>query len=155
LPDSIYFHETVGIISGGYPLAAISKSDESVLFRVPVGTEFNYTLGGTLGVWNPGYVGILASASVTLSHVEPGGNTLLATQSVQVGVVPPTEEARVVEFHGTLAAGDYLYEAHLHAQTAQYGGQPGGELSLGFWRWPRLTAIEPVSWGQVKALYRE
>jgi hypothetical protein len=59
-----------------------------------------------------------------------------------------------VSFHGLLTPGDYLYEAHLYAEVPQWGGYPWGELWLRFAVHNVPTAVEPVSWGAVKSLFR-
>jgi hypothetical protein len=155
--DSIYFHETVSLQGYGYPQPSVSESHGSVLFRVPEGQQFPYTFGGTVYLWDDGFRGTSASASITLSRVDPWGTTVLQTASYLdslSGGIPPTEMIRALGFHGTLTPGDYLYEAHLQVRTPWKGGEPNAELWLRFYRWPLETAVEPASWGRVKTLYR-
>jgi hypothetical protein len=155
--DSIYFHERVDIQATGTVQSAINKSDGLLLFRVAAGQNLKYYFGGTLWVANPGHMGTVASASVSLSRVEPGGTTVLATKSIQTDPnMPsgPTEVWWTVGFNGLLTPGDYLYEAHLYAEVPPWGGDPWGELWLRFAVHNVPTAVEPLSWGAVKSLFR-
>jgi hypothetical protein len=152
--DSIYFHERVDIQAYGWIQSAIGKSDGLILFRVPSGQRFEYHIGGTLWVMKLNVAAAVASASVSLSRVEPGRTTVLATESIQTAPDLPNEVRRTPKFSGILTSGDYVYEAHLSAEAPRFGGFPWGEVWLRFKVHNVPTSVEPVNWGAVKLLFR-
>jgi hypothetical protein len=153
--DSIYFRQVLWLDAGNV-LTAEGRVDAVVHFRVPMGQPFRYTFGGTLEAADFGVNGTYALASITLSRVDPGGATVLQTDSVKV-VNRPGEFPQVVSegigFHGTLTEGDYLFEAHTKAYTVD-GGTPSAHLWIRFFEYPKPTAVTPTSWSAVKGLFR-
>lgn len=153
--DSIYFRQQV-YVDAGNVLTADGRVDAQVRFRVPPGQQFRYVYGGTLEAADFGVIGCYGLASVALSRVDPGGTTKIYSDSVKVVLIPghfPEVYDLPFDRSGTLTSGDYLFEAHTRAQVVD-GGHPSAHLWIRFRQYPKPSAIEPRSWGAVKAMYR-
>jgi hypothetical protein len=153
--DSIYFRQEVAVDASNL-LTSDARVDAQIYFRVPAGQQFGYVYGGTLEAGDSGVVGCNGLASVALSRVDPGGTTIIHTDSVKVVLIAgqfPRVDWWVLGRSGTLTPGDYLFEAHTRAQAVG-GGTPGADLLISFWQYPKPTAVEQASWGALKALYR-
>jgi hypothetical protein len=153
--DSIYFKQECSVDAGNV-LTADGRVDAQVRFRVPAGQEFRYVYGGTLEAADFGAVGCSGLASVALSRVDPGGTTKIYSDSVKVVLLAghyPEVYDLPLSRAGTLTSGDYLFEAHTRAHVVNIG-HPSAHLWIRFRQYPKPTAVEPRSWGSLKALYR-
>jgi hypothetical protein len=155
--DSIYFRQEVDLDAGGV-LTADCRVDAQVYFRVAEGQQFNYEYWGTLEAGDlTSVVGCYGLASVALSRVDPGGTTLIYSDSVKVVLIAgqwPEVRDDAMGRSGTLTPGDYVLEAHTRAHAIDGGGRPGAHLWIRFRQYPKPTAVEPTSWGAVKAMYK-
>jgi hypothetical protein len=124
---------------------ARASSDASMTIRVEPGQFLAYTAIVTLAVLQTG------SGLVTLTVRLSGPEGIVDSMSTQAGPGGYSEHSRRATWSRILQAGDYTVEAHGHSEDAAVAwGRTDAHFTF-----DDITAVTPVTWTKVKALYRE